>query len=377
MALCQNSGTGGSLRHSLLALFVLATIIRASAHDPGLSAANVRIFPDHIEATISFSLADTAEIVDIDRNHDGQITAEEKDEACAEMRMMEPQGVELNVDERPVGPTTNFCQFDASGNSAVFYSFPAASFHKLSFRSKWLALLQPGHKQFVTLQDSSGKAIAERMLSANSDKIVVEIDLEATPTQQRSAPPEAHPFRDFLVMGIKHIWGGYDHLLFLFGLLIVIHNFGSAFRIITCFTAAHAITLTVATLNIAALPSRVVEPMIAATIIYVGVENLARRGEPKGRWLLTFAFGLIHGFGFASVLRQLGIGSGGGFIVPLVSFNLGVETGQIIVAALALPFIWRLRQNPAFLKRWVPACSIIIAVLGSIWFIQRVWPWPG
>jgi hypothetical protein len=120
--------------------------------------------------------------------------------------------------------------------------------------------------------------------------------------------------------------------------------------------------------------SRIVEPLIAASIVYVGIENLARGDEPKGRWLLTFAFGLIHGFGFASALRELGVGANGGaIIVPLFSFNLGVEAGQMAVAGLFLPIIWKLQKNPSFLLRWVPACSTAVVLLGAFWFVQRVW----
>jgi hypothetical protein len=122
------------------------------------------------------------------------------------------------------------------------------------------------------------------------------------------------------------------------------------------------------------ISSGIVEPLIAASIVYVGLENLFRGGEPKGRWLLTFAFGLIHGFGFASVLRELGVGANGSSIaIPLISFNLGVELGQIAVAALALPLIWKLRTQPVFIRRWVPASSTIVALLGGYWFVQRVW----
>jgi hypothetical protein len=161
--------------------------------------------------------------------------------------------------------------------------------------------------------------------------------------------------------------------LFLFGLLIVTRNFSSSLKIITCFTIAHSITLAVATLSLVQISSKIVEPLIAASIVYVGVENLLRGDDPKGRWLLTFAFGLIHGFGFASVLRELGVGTNGSSItVPLVSFNLGVEVGQIAIAAVALPVIWKLRSNPVFIRRWVPVCSAVVALLGAYWFFERV-----
>ncbi len=209
------------------------------------------------------------------------------------------------------------------------------------------------------------------MLSANSDSITVQIDAAET---KAAGNRKINSFADFLLLGVKHIWTGYDHLLFLFGLLIVTRNFVSSLKIITCFTIAHSITLAVATLSLVQISSRIVEPLIAASIVYVGIENLLRGDDPKGRRLLTFAFGLIHGFGFASVLRELGVGANGsGITVPLVSFNLGVELGQIVVAGLALPVIWKLRAKPVFIRRWVPACSALVALLGGFWFVQRVW----
>src|SRR5437870_13027848 len=118
-------------------------------------------------------------------------------------------------------------------------------------------------------------------------------------TPESTSAPIRHSFADFLLMGVRHIWTGYDHLLFLFGLLIVTRNFSSSVKIITCFTIAHSITLAVATLSLVRISSRIVEPLIAVSIIYVGIENLISGGDPRCRWMLTFAFGLIHGFGFA------------------------------------------------------------------------------
>jgi hypothetical protein len=103
------------------------------------------------------------------------------------------------------------------------------------------------------------------------------------------------------------------------------------------------------------------------------VENFVRSEGPKGRWLITFLFGLIHGFGFASVLRDLGVASSNtGVTVPLVAFNLGVELGQIVIAGVLLPMIWQLRKWDMFVRRGVPACSAAVAAVGGYWLIQRV-----
>jgi hydrogenase/urease accessory protein HupE len=356
----------------LLALFAAFDLLNSVyAHDPGLSTAIVRLTQSQIEVTLGFSIIDTAEIVEIDKDRDAKISKEELADAVAELERKGTNALDVKLDGQPIVPATVKCSFDPSDNASVTISYAAPQYSKLELRSKWLALLQPGHRQFLSIQGSNGNVLAERLLSANSDSVTIQMD----PVNSK---PEAvvrnNSFADFLVMGVKHIWTGYDHLLFLFGLLIVTRNFASSVKVITCFTIAHSITLAVATLSLVQISSRIVEPLIAASIIYVGIENLIRGDDPKGRWLLTFAFGLIHGFGFASVLRELGVGSNGNSItVPLVSFNLGVEIGQAAIAALVLPVIWKLRDNPVFIKRWVPACSVLVALLGGYWFVQRVW----
>ena len=333
----------------------------------------MRLETNRLEAVLGFSIVDAGEIVEIDKNRDGKISKEEMAEAEAGFKERAGEALEVIFDESTVKATNGACQFDENNNVSIYLSFPARSFSKLVLRSKWLALMQPGHRQFLSLQNPNGDVLAERLLSVNSDSVTIQMDTPVAETKP-ACKSEKNTFADFLLMGIRHIWTGYDHLLFLFGLLVVTRNFGSSVKIITCFTIAHSITLAVATLSLVQISSRIVEPLIAASIVYVGVENLLRGDDPKGRWLLTFAFGLIHGFGFASVLRELGVGANGSSIaVPLVSFNLGVEVGQIVIAGLVLPVIWKSRSKPAFLSRWVPACSILVALLGGYWFIQRVW----
>jgi hydrogenase/urease accessory protein HupE len=181
-------------------------------------------------------------------------------------------------------------------------------------------------------------------------------------------------FWQFLELGIAHIWTGYDHLFFLAGLLIVCVRIRTIVGIVSSFTVAHSITLGLAATNIVNLPDRLVEPLIAASICFVGIENLVRKGaEPKGRWAVAFVFGLVHGFGFASVLRELGLGTHGrSLALPLFSFNLGVEIGQLSVVAVALPVLWRLRRNPGFVRRGIPAISGVVAAAGLYWLLERV-----
>jgi hydrogenase/urease accessory protein HupE len=353
-------------------LLTAATVL---AHDPGLSAATVRLDTNRLEVALGFSVTDAAELVEIDRDHDGKASKEELELAAVELQQLGSNAMEVAFNDQAVQPREIRSHFDDNDNVYVDLVFPAQPFNKLLIRSKWLALFQPGHRQFLSLQNPHGQVLAERLLSANADSVTIQFDAAETQPPDQSPASKSLSFYGFLRMGIEHIWTGYDHLLFLFGLLIVTGNFKSSFTIITFFTIAHSITLALATLNLVPVSSRFVEPMIAASIVYVGVENLWREGHPKGRWLLTFAFGLVHGFGFASVLRDLGVGANGsGIAVPLVSFNLGVELGQLAVAAVILPVIWKLRTKPVFLRRWVPACSIVIAVLGAYFLVQRVWP---
>ena len=355
----------------LLILLWCGVVSTARAHDPGLSTAMMVMLPDKIEVTLAFALKDAGQLVPLDQNGDGLLSKEEFARGQEKLAALAADEFSVALDAQPIKPATQRSQLDVQDNVEITLTFPARSFSTITAQSKLLARLAPGHRQFFTLEKPGDKPLVEQLLSASADTVTAEVG----PVNSATVPAaKQNSFANFLAMGVEHIWTGYDHLLFLFGLLVVTRNFKSSIKIITCFTIAHSLTLAVATLNLVQIPSRIVEPLIAVSIVYVGVENLFSRGEPKGRWLLTFAFGLIHGFGFASVLRELGVGAnGGGIAVPLISFNLGVELGQIAVAVIALPLIWKLRTRPAFVHRWVPASSVMVALLGTFWFVQRVW----
>jgi len=242
--------------------------------------------------------------------------------------------------------------------------------------------LPAGHRQFIMVFDERGSVISKKLLSARDYTLEVagvgEVGATAGNNDEamdaNSSESKGGTFRGFFQLGVEHIWTGYDHLLFLFALLIVCQSFRSIVKIVTCFTVAHSITLGLATLEVVNLPARLVEPVIAASIVYVGVENLLLKGkEPAGRSLLTFLFGLVHGFGFAGVLRDLGVGRDGSseIALPLFSFNLGVEIGQIVIAAIVLPLIWKLRMRPGFVTRGVPVLSGVVAAAGLFWLLER------
>jgi hypothetical protein len=180
-------------------------------------------------------------------------------------------------------------------------------------------------------------------------------------------------FGEFLQLGIKHILTGYDHLLFLCGLLVVCRKIGPMLAIITCFTLAHSVTLGLAALNLVQISSRIVEPLIAATIVFVGVENFRGRVDMKTRCALALGFGLIHGFGFANALRETGLGGSGiALAKPLFAFNLGVECGQFAVVAVFLPVLFLLRRVNWFERFSTPAISAVVLGLGGFWLVQRL-----
>jgi hydrogenase/urease accessory protein HupE len=308
------------------------------AHDPGLSAAEVRIFPDRIVAEVSFAAADV-------------------DSKVAD-RLLEIKAGEHILKLR------NFTVQTSDANSVHFIlEFPNSSTAELHLSAVALERLPRGHKQFLSVRDSDGKLLAERMLSAESKDLTITLQTNPGASNGR--------FFRFLTLGIEHIFTGYDHLAFLLAVLLTGGSLLSNARIITSFTIAHSLTLALATFGVITLPATIVEPLIAVSIVFVGVENLVRRQLAR-RWLVTFAFGLIHGLGFAQILRELGIATMGiKGAIPLLSFNLGVELAQLSIAALLLPLIWRLQHRPAFMLKHVPALSLLITLAGIYWLLAR------
>jgi hypothetical protein len=186
---------------------------------------------------------------------------------------------------------------------------------------------------------------------------------------------------NFLVLGVKHILLGYDHILFILSLLLAATRFKSILKIATSFTVAHSITLIIATLGIFVLPSKLTESLIALSISVVAFENLLGKRQiknkilsylidPKNRWVIAFVFGLVHGFGFSSVLREFGLPQKG-LIISLLSFNLGVEVGQIFIISLIFPVLYIIRKKD-FSDGFIKYASILIGGVGLFWFVQRV-----
>ena len=314
----------------------------AFAHDPGLSAVEVRIYDDRILAEVSFNPQDLGKIEALGSN----LLTIEDDQQKLTLRSFTRKPSDQN--------SVHFVLEFASSNTA-----------ELRISAPVLANLPRGHKQFCSVYDDENRVLAERMLSAEANDLNVAV--QTTNTNNRS-------ILGFVLLGIEHIVTGYDHLAFLLALLLAGGSLRTNTKIITSFTVAHSLTLALATFGLIEISPAVVEPVIAASVVFVGVENLFRR-HLTSRWLLTFVFGLVHGLGFASILRELGIGGIGAQVaVPLLSFNLGVELAQIAIAALVLPLVWRLEKRPSFALRHAPALSLLITFAGLYWFLARTLP---
>ncbi len=349
-----------SLRRALgrMLCFLAVGVAALRAHDPGISSMQGELRADAIVLVTGFAPGDVQQLLPPEMRHEGAWSQAEFDAARAALVAIAPEIWEVRVGGDVLRPREARAELLAGDNVSLTLVYPRGDVGaKLSLRAMKLGDLPSGHRQFVIVADEKGSVIWKKLLRAE-DPVVGD-----SPT-----------WWEFILLGVEHIWTGYDHLLFLFALLVVCGSFRSIVAIVSCFTLAHSITLALAALNVVNLPARLVEPAIAASIVYVGVENLVRRGaEPRGRWALTFGFGLIHGFGFASVLRDLGVGGAGGqgIALPLVTFNLGVELGQIAIAAVVLPVVWQLRKREGFRRRGVPALSAVVALAGLWWFVER------
>lgn len=365
----------------LVALAVLLMPRPAWAHDPGLSTAQGELRADGLVLTTGFAPADVEMLLPPTAPRAERWGPAEFEAVRDHLVVLAAQLWEIRSGGTLLPPSGLRVELLPGDNvSFQLRVVPPQGASALSLRAAKLAGLPSSHRQFVMIADQGGLMVAKKLLSTRD--LSLEVPLVTTgrvaASSSASDSPGATEAADlpsawaFLRLGMEHIWTGYDHLLFLFALLVVCRTFRSIVVIVTCFTLAHSLTLALATLQLVHLPARVVEPLIAATIVFVGLENLLSRGrEPRGRWALTFGFGLIHGFGFASVLRDLGVGGGTGILMPLFTFNLGVEVGQVAIAALVLPLVWRLRKNETFLLRGVPALSAVVSAMGLYWLLQR------
>lgn len=322
-------------------LAALLLVGEAQAHRPGLST--LTLAPDHVAVVFARpELEGLAPLADLDAARLllaeatlAKLRVEAGGEPCAlgeiGLRVVENDGVELGATLSCTG----------SGPRSV--------------TPGWLADFEPGHRVVVEA-DGGTLAVLDRE--------------HPTATWGPQEGSTAEVAGQFVKLGVEHIWTGYDHLAFLGALLLAATNLRQMLYIVTGFTLAHSVTLSLAATGVFTLPSAVVEPAIAASILFVGLENLfaptARR-----RLATTFTLGLVHGFGFAGLLAEIGLPRGQ-LGVALLSFNLGVELGQAAVVALTLPLLLWLRRREEWLRWGARPLTVGIAGMGAYWLVERL-----
>ena len=334
-------------------ILLLAACASLSAHDLFRSESKLVANGREVKATLTFNLLD---FPGVDKNNDKIVSAAEYAESLERVYTAITQHYSLSSSGPPVRVTRDSDELFADHVLLLrlTYLFPQQVL-ALQMTSSLPDILGPAHVHLASVS-LSGRLQEQILDSRNRTAFFTQTSGRWWQTMGR-----------FVWLGIQHIATGYDHLAFLLGLLIATATLKSLVRTITSFTLAHSITLALATFNIVVLPSRFTESMIAASILYVAAENLIRN-RTLDRWKLTFFFGLIHGFGFSNVLREMQLPRAN-LALSLFSFNLGVEIGQLVFVVLLFPALADLMSSG---RTWIrPAVSAIIGLLAAYWFIQR------
>ena len=210
----------------------------------------------------------------------------------------------------------------------------------------------------VTIKHLNGE-VFEGLMNLKRPSITIPLQEQVYPT-------------GYFTLGIDHLFSGKDHILFILGLLFLITGFLNAVKTITAFTLAHSITLGLSVFELVSLPQATVEAIIALTIIYLAIEVSEYKKYQSTPWLIAFGFGLLHGLGFAGVISEIGL-SQAHFITSLISFNVGVEIGQLfVIVGCYFGFAYWIKEKPWYKKYFTNTLSIIIALVGVYWFIERI-----
>jgi hypothetical protein len=386
------------VRAAGLALWCACTALPALAHKPSDSYLSLSVQGEQISGRWDIALRDLDFALGLDANGDGDITwgelrAQHKEiaayaQARLTLRVGETQGdaqgavCTLQVGEQMVDGHTD----GAYTVMPMAFSCPArpGGVKSLSLDSRLFADIDPQHRGLLNLTTGTGAAASTRTAVLGPQAAQQTFVLAQSSRWQQ--------FVDFAREGVWHIWIGFDHILFLLSLLLPAvllwqpgragskaqwrpaERFGQAFfdvlRIVTAFTVAHSITLSLATLGYVALPSRLVESAIAASVVLAALNNVFPLFQGR-RWAVAFLFGLIHGFGFASVLADLGLPQEA-LVLALVGFNLGVEAGQLAIVAVFLPVAFVLRRTLFYRQGVRVVGSLLIAALAAVWLAERV-----
>lgn len=346
---------------------------RAEAHAIGLSTGEYAANAESVQVKLAFARGEVAGILpDLDANRDGHVTALEVESAKKALESMVLAKIHVSAGGAACAPVLTGAGLTEQDGLTIDGRFDCATGDRaFDVDVALLDDLSHGHRHVAR---AVGATTHDEVLYKGHATFSI-APLAAAPTAA-VAPARAAPEGSglaawaFFKMGIEHILTGYDHLVFLFGLVLLRARLKELLAVVTAFTVAHSITLAISVLGIFSPSPRFVEPAIALSIAYVGIENFFVKDGSK-RWRITFPFGLIHGFGFAGALREIALPSAQ---VPtaLVSFNLGVEAGQLFAMSLILPMVILIRQKEWFEPRGVRVLSGAVAIAGGLWFVMRI-----
>jgi len=362
----------------LLAALLLASIQSAQAHKPSDSYLRLNVAGDTVEGRWDIALRDLHELVGLDPDGNGAVTWEEVKRSRNAIQQAALPRLELasKAGDCPTqaGALRIVEHSDGPYAALAFSADCAAPVERLHIQYGLLFEIDPSHRGLLRL-DLGGRTYSSIFRPASRE-------FEAALEQPALGPL----FLTYLQQGAWHIWSGFDHLLFLFCLLLpavlqrtrdgwapAADGRGAAMdllRVITAFTIAHALSLSAAALDWLQLPTRWVESAVAATIIFAALNNLLPLVQRR-LWMLAFFFGLIHGAGYAGVLAGLGLAPGT-LAMALLGFNLGVEGGQIVLAVLCIPLAWLARHHMLYRHMVVVPGSLLAILLGAWWLVQRL-----
>jgi hypothetical protein len=330
----------------------------AQAHPMNVAYADVTLSEREVEVALSVNLFELGLLLGLDRSRDGAVDEADLEAARPRIRqyLADRVAVSSRGDPLPLeaGPLRIARASDGRAVLAASLRFrsqrPLAD---VSIRCEPLVDLGPDHRTLARI--SRGTEVEQFVFQ------------QGAPYRAAGAGPRGHAY-EFLRLGVLHIFTGYDHILFLVGLLLVGASLVEVLKIVTSFTAAHSLTLSLAAFGGLSLPGRLVEAGIALSIAYVALENLLGRRLER-RWLVSFGFGLVHGFGFASALTEMHLPRAG-LATSLISFNAGVEVGQVAIVLSVIPLLRLLRRSPAY-GTVTASASALILVTGLFWLYQR------
>lgn len=366
------------LRAFWLVLALLLPAAVGHAHNPDTSYARCVVADDRVEVRLIYDVFTLLKMADLDADHDQRLTRAELQAGAPVIQRFLRDHVVVEIDGQAgdLGEALDPKWPEGGADSIAAPDWhAAASLIAFPFRRSVAAPLREVALTFTFFPQFGARHTVLGVFERNGRTQEVTFT-EGEPDYLFDASYAGSPERPetvpaalgrFLKLGVEHIFLGHDHLCFLLA-LIVVGRLGELIKVITSFTVAHTITLILAALKIVTLPPRLIECGVALTIVYVAVENLWRK-EVAHRWVLTFAFGLIHGFSFANTLSGLGLPREA-TIRCLLTFNAGVELAQLIIVVLLFPLALILGRSRHGVGAKA-AVNIAIGLVGFGWLIDR------